>query len=453
MHRSGRPATAGPRGRRRIASGSTRPARTGVLRTSGFMRYAQDLAWQHSADLGFGRAWYAERGLTWLVRAAELVVLAAPEMGTTIAARTAIVGIRRVFARRRGEFLLADGTPAGWVHTDWVLIDARGAPDPRSRRSFRRCSAAREADGPGRPDPVAAHAVRSRPSPVRRSAPRARSDGSREQRRLSRLARGERSSPPPIRRRRGPRRSEPAAALPDGVRARRRGGRRARRRGVARTTTAGATGSPAATADADRFRARVAPARRPRSDHRRRTHDQDGAHGGRVFDGTGSDPAARDVAVEDGRIVGLGTGLDGDDAVDVTRPDDPARAVRLPRPRLLSTSTCGVTPSSRSRCQFFEAAENLREDARDRDHLGPRCRRRGSRDQGGASSDGTDRRSADADLDHRCSARPVATATTGTRRAAPRPVFVAHPGRPSAIVDGPDEVRRKVRELAARAPT
>ncbi len=99
----------------------------GALRTSGFMRYAQDLAWQHSADLGFGRAWYAERGLTWLVRAAELVVSAAPEMGSTITARTAIVGLRRVFARRRGEFTLADGTPAGWVHTDWVLIDHRGA--------------------------------------------------------------------------------------------------------------------------------------------------------------------------------------------------------------------------------------------------------------------------------------------------------------------------------------
>jgi acyl-ACP thioesterase len=99
----------------------------GRLRTSGFMRYAQDLAWQHSADLGFGRAWYAERGLTWLVRAAELVIHEAPEMGTTMTARTAIVGIRRVFARRRGEFLLADGTPAGWVHTDWVLIDSRGA--------------------------------------------------------------------------------------------------------------------------------------------------------------------------------------------------------------------------------------------------------------------------------------------------------------------------------------
>ncbi len=99
----------------------------GRLRTSGFMRYAQDLAWQHSADLGFGREWYAERGLTWLVRAAELRITAAPEMGSTLTARTAIVGIRRVFARRRGEFLLEDGTSAGWVHTDWVLIDHRGA--------------------------------------------------------------------------------------------------------------------------------------------------------------------------------------------------------------------------------------------------------------------------------------------------------------------------------------
>ena len=99
----------------------------GLLRTSGFMRYAQDLAWQHSAELGFGRAWYAERGLTWLVRAAELVIHEAPEMGSVLTARTAIVGIRRVFARRRGEFLLADGTSAGWVHTDWVLIDHRGA--------------------------------------------------------------------------------------------------------------------------------------------------------------------------------------------------------------------------------------------------------------------------------------------------------------------------------------
>jgi acyl-ACP thioesterase len=87
----------------------------GLLRTSGFMRYAQDLAWLHSTALGFGREWYAERGLTWLVRAAELVVLAGVPMGTNVVARTEVVGIRRVFARRRGAFRLADGTSAGWV--------------------------------------------------------------------------------------------------------------------------------------------------------------------------------------------------------------------------------------------------------------------------------------------------------------------------------------------------
>jgi acyl-ACP thioesterase len=99
----------------------------GLLRTSGFMRYAQDVAWLHSTDLGFDRAWYADRGLTWLVRAAELEVLAPVPMGATLVSRTVVVGQRRVWARRRGEFRLPDGTLAGWVHTDWVMIDARGA--------------------------------------------------------------------------------------------------------------------------------------------------------------------------------------------------------------------------------------------------------------------------------------------------------------------------------------
>jgi imidazolonepropionase-like amidohydrolase len=39
--------------------------------------------------------------------------------------------------------------------------------------------------------------------------------------------------------------------------------------------------------------------------------------GGRVFDGTGSPPRQADVLVEDGRILEVGPGLDGDEAVDV----------------------------------------------------------------------------------------------------------------------------------------
>jgi imidazolonepropionase-like amidohydrolase len=39
-------------------------------------------------------------------------------------------------------------------------------------------------------------------------------------------------------------------------------------------------------------------------------------HGGTVFDGSGSPPASGDVVIEDGHIVEVGPGLDGDDGVD-----------------------------------------------------------------------------------------------------------------------------------------
>ena len=40
--------------------------------------------------------------------------------------------------------------------------------------------------------------------------------------------------------------------------------------------------------------------------------------GGRVFDGSGAPPTDADVVIEDGRIIGVGRGLDGDERVDVT---------------------------------------------------------------------------------------------------------------------------------------
>ena len=39
--------------------------------------------------------------------------------------------------------------------------------------------------------------------------------------------------------------------------------------------------------------------------------------GGSIFDGSGGDPAPGDLVVEDGRVVDIGSGLDGDEAVDV----------------------------------------------------------------------------------------------------------------------------------------
>jgi acyl-CoA thioesterase FadM len=100
----------------------------GVVRTSALLRYAQDVAWIHSERLGFDRAWYADRGLAWVVRAAELGVLAPVSLGDTLAITTSITGFRRVWARRRTEARLDGGAVALWGHTDWVMTDARGAP-------------------------------------------------------------------------------------------------------------------------------------------------------------------------------------------------------------------------------------------------------------------------------------------------------------------------------------
>ncbi len=100
----------------------------GLLRTSVLLRYAQDLAWYHSASRGFDRDWYRERGLTWLARTAEVAVEAAVRVGDELTGTTRVVGWRRVWARRRTDFVDGDGRLVAWTHVDWVLLDARGAP-------------------------------------------------------------------------------------------------------------------------------------------------------------------------------------------------------------------------------------------------------------------------------------------------------------------------------------
>ena len=98
----------------------------GNLRTSALLRYAQDIAWRHSEQLGFDRDWYRDRGLGWVVRGVELELAAPIPLGTTLRVSTAVVGHRRIWARRLGECRFADGRLAARVTTDWVLLDARG---------------------------------------------------------------------------------------------------------------------------------------------------------------------------------------------------------------------------------------------------------------------------------------------------------------------------------------
>jgi acyl-ACP thioesterase len=99
----------------------------GRLRTSGLLRYTQDLAAQHSEALGYDRAWYAARGLTWLVRAAEIDVSGPIPYGVNLVGTTRVAGFRRVWSRRESRFLL-DGTVVAAVRIDWVLLDRRGTP-------------------------------------------------------------------------------------------------------------------------------------------------------------------------------------------------------------------------------------------------------------------------------------------------------------------------------------
>ena len=144
----------------------------GVVRTSSLLRYAQDVAWIHSEKLGFDRAWYADRGLAWVVRAAELGIVAPVSLGATLSISTAISGFRKVWARRRTEARLEDGTLVFWGHTDWVMTDRRGLPGrvpPEFPAAFAIAPGPFE---PGRvplpptPDAATRHVTRVRPQDV-----------------------------------------------------------------------------------------------------------------------------------------------------------------------------------------------------------------------------------------------------------------------------------------------
>src|SRR4029078_6640537 len=100
----------------------------GIVRTSALLRYAQHVAWIHSERLGFDRPCDEERGLAWVVRAAELGILAPVSLGATLSISTAITGFRTGWARSRPEGCLEDGTLALWSHTAWVMTAHRGMP-------------------------------------------------------------------------------------------------------------------------------------------------------------------------------------------------------------------------------------------------------------------------------------------------------------------------------------
>lgn len=167
--------------------------------------------------------------------------------------------------------------------------------------------------------------------------------------------------------------------------------------------------------------------------------------GASVVDGTGSEPAPADVVVEDGRFVEIGTGLDGDERIDCT-----GKALL---PGLFDCHVhvmfSGVdvlrmmqTPFS---YPFYEALHNLRATlAQGVTSV---------RDAGGADL-GVQRAVQDGLIaGPRMQISIGMLSQTGGHGddwmpcGATVPLFLEHPGRPSTIVDGPEEMRRKVREL------
>ena len=167
--------------------------------------------------------------------------------------------------------------------------------------------------------------------------------------------------------------------------------------------------------------------------------------GGQVLDGTGSPAASADVAVEGGRIVEVGTGLDGDEVVDCTG------ATVLPGlfDCHVHVMISGVdtlrhlqTPFSYS---FFEAVRNLR-----------RTLTQGItsvRDAGGADLGVAEAVRTGLIAGPRMQIAISMLSQTGGHGdgwhvcGADLPLMGPHPGRPDTVVDGPDEMRRTVREL------
>src|SRR3954469_17099838 len=167
--------------------------------------------------------------------------------------------------------------------------------------------------------------------------------------------------------------------------------------------------------------------------------------GGLVFDGTGSPAAHADVAVAEGRIVEVGSGLDGDEAVDCTG------ATVLPGlfDCHVHVMMSGVdtlrhlqTPFSYA---FFEAVHNLRRTlALGITHV---------RDAGGAHLGVAEAVRTGLIAGPRMQIAISMLSQTGGHGdgwhvcGADVPLMPPHPGRPDTIVDGPDEMRRTVREL------
>lgn len=166
---------------------------------------------------------------------------------------------------------------------------------------------------------------------------------------------------------------------------------------------------------------------------------------GSVFDGSGNAPTIADVSYENGRIVEVGHGLDGDDAIDASGMTVLPGLFDCHTHVVVSGKPMHLTLSRPFSYQFFEAARNL---SRTLDVGITTIRDAAGADLGirTALEDGL--------IDGpRMHIAITALSQTGGHCDGWQPSglcvtpVIAYPGRPAGIVDGPDQMRKEVREI------
>ena len=101
----------------------------GTLCAAVHLRYLQELAFAHSAALGYPLTRYETERLFWLVRRIHLTVHAPARYGQDLLATTQVVGMRRVLARRHNTVRRErDGTLLATADVDWILTADCVAP-------------------------------------------------------------------------------------------------------------------------------------------------------------------------------------------------------------------------------------------------------------------------------------------------------------------------------------
>lgn len=167
--------------------------------------------------------------------------------------------------------------------------------------------------------------------------------------------------------------------------------------------------------------------------------------GGTVFDGTGAAPARADIAVEGDRIVAVGVGLDGDEAVD-------CHGLAI-LPGLIDCHVHlmvdGLDPlgwlHDPFSLQFYRAIHSMAATVA----TGITT----VRDAGGADLGVREAQRRGLVPGPRVHISITLLSQTGGHgdpweaSGCHTPIFLPHPGRPDGVVDGADEARKKVREL------